>query len=89
MEGSLKTFCFRRRRLSPPTVSRTWKRHSSCGGQPLQAATKTRLVVKAIRRHRPTYSITSSALMTSVCGNMSPIALAVLRLMISSNFVGS
>jgi hypothetical protein len=88
MERSLNTFCFRRRRLSPPTVSRKWKRHS-CGGQPLQAATKMHLVVKAIRRHRPTYSITSSALMTSVCGNMSPIALAVLRLMISSNFVGS
>jgi hypothetical protein len=39
-------------------------------------------------RH-PLYSMTSSALAMIVCGNVRPIDLAVLRLMTSSNFVGS
>jgi hypothetical protein len=38
------------------------------------------------KRHR--YSITSSAILRSVGGTVTPSALAVFRLMISSNFVG-
>src|ERR1035437_8708698 len=37
----------------------------------------------------PLHSITSSARVSSVAGTVRPSALAVLRLMISSNFVGS
>jgi hypothetical protein len=45
--------------------------------------------LRAISGRQPLYSITSSALAMIVCGNVSPIDLAVLRLMTSSNFVGS
>ena len=42
----------------------------------------------ARRRERSPYSITSSALASNVAGTVRPSTLAVLRLMISSNFVG-
>ena len=45
--------------------------------------------LRAKSGRQPLYSITSSALAMIVCGNVSPIDLAVLRLMTSSNFVGS
>ena len=42
----------------------------------------------AKRRHSPTYSITSSARASNVGGMVRPSALAVLRLIFISNFVG-
>jgi hypothetical protein len=42
----------------------------------------------AVRRERSPYSITSPALASNVAGTVRPSTLAVLRLMISSNFVG-
>ena len=42
----------------------------------------------ANRRHRPSYSITSSARTRSVGGTVRPSALAVVRLMMRSNLVG-
>ena len=40
-------------------------------------------------RAKPNYSITSSAVICMISGTVRPSALAVLRLMTSSNFVGS
>jgi hypothetical protein len=44
--------------------------------------------VQKLREQSDVYSITSSAVASSVCGIVNPSALAVLRLTASSNFVG-
>ena len=67
-------------RSARPIISRS--SHSACNARPVHTEVPDADIA-------PPYSTISSARASNVCGTVSPIALAVFRLIASSNLVGS
>jgi hypothetical protein len=90
----------RRVRQAPPSVSRPkWVIHVTsvapanhphvrCAPFATETVRQCNTSLRARRRHRPSYSITSSARASSEGGTMRPNALAAVKLMMRSNLVG-